>query len=194
MAIIRWRRRNTGHGDLEIDDLTTCPPGWEDIYTGRSPVEQALVVAIAATQEVMEFTIPRPGPNARAHSERVLLMHRAGLAMPGQDPGGGLLQAIYEYLVTHIGDGEPRRVNLATEGVELARQLISQSDDYRPMIPAHFLLLTEALAEVGRYKDARRMIEPAVADLTTLRRRYPGRMPAAIVAAIRAQRRLAVLK
>lgn len=193
MAMIRWRR-NTGHTDLEVDDVTTCPADWEDIYAGRTPVEQALIVAIAATQDVMEFTIHRPGPNARAHTEQVLLMQRAGLAMPGQNPSGGLLQAIYEYLVTHIGDGEPRRVHLATEGVELARRLISQSDDYRPMVPAHFLLLTEALAEAGRYRDARRMIAPAVADLTMLRRRYPQRMPAAIVAAIRAQRRLAALK
>jgi hypothetical protein len=92
-----------------------------------------------------------------------------------------------------IGDADPRWVNLATEGVALARKLVATSDDYRLMIPAQFLLLTEALVEVGRYGDARRMIAPVVPDLTMLQRWYPQRTPAAIIAAIRAQRRLATL-
>jgi hypothetical protein len=86
MAGFKWRRSRTGDPDLAVDDVTTCPLDWEDIYTGRTPVEQALIVAVAAIQEVMQVTLPHPGPNARAHATQVLLMHRQGLAAPGQDP------------------------------------------------------------------------------------------------------------
>jgi hypothetical protein len=200
-----WRRRQPGPGGSEASDAAladepiTAPPGWEPVYDGRTPAEQALVVAVLAAHELLTFTIMRPGPGVLEQAAESLRLNRTGFAAalaqiavgPVGDADSLLLHALHQYLMVAMGTQQPELMAAAAEAAKLAATVSRREPAYRPMPAVELLLLAEHLTENERLADAVVVLDQAITELRGLRRRYPGTGPAALLAAQRALSRVA---